>query len=111
MEKSLKQVTNNLQDSKDSLKSAVRVGTILRREFMDLVDREINKVWKDGKKKNENKAYQLEKKHIIKEPDSDVHLGVFISGKKLDDIEIELLKDIEREKMTTQPSMLELKKK
>ena len=111
MEKSLKQVTNNLQDSKDNLKSAVRVGTIVRREFMDLVDREINKVWKDGKKKNENKAYQLEKKHIIKEPDSDVHLGVFISGKKLDDIEIELLKDIEREKMTTQPSMLELKKK
>ena len=111
MEKSLKQVTNNLQDSKDNLKSAVRVGTIVRREFMDLVDREINKVWKDGKKKNENEAYQLEKKHIIKEPDSDVYSGVFISGKKLDDIEIELLKDIEREKMTTQPSMLELKKK
>ena len=32
---------------------------------MEVVDTELNKLWKDGKLKNENKAYQLEKKYSI----------------------------------------------
>ena len=53
----LKEVANNLKQSKDNLKSVVREGTIVRRDFMELVNKEVNKVWKDGKKKNENKAF------------------------------------------------------
>ena len=91
-EKYLKQVTEDLKKSKVNLSMVIRENTIVRREFMDLVDMEIDDVWKDGKTKNDKKAIHLVKKYIKKEPIPDMHLGVCISDDKLDEVEIELNK-------------------
>ena len=43
-EKYLKQVTDNLNKSKDNLSKVVRENTVVRREFMEIVNNETNKV-------------------------------------------------------------------
>ena len=89
-EKHLKQVTNDHKKSKEILSKVIREGTIVRKEFMDTVDIEVNKVWKDGKKKNDNKTNELVKKFVKEETLPEEHLGVYISDNKLDDIEKEM---------------------
>jgi hypothetical protein len=86
----LKDVSNKHQII---LGKVVRGDTVFRKEFMNLVNNELNKVWKDGKKKKEYKAYELEKKHVKEEAVPEMHLGVCIGDKKLNDIEVELNKE------------------
>ena len=64
---------------------------------MDLVDKESNRVWKNGKIKNAQKAEHLEKKYLLKEAVPEMHLGVCISDEKLDEIEEEMMKNSEKE--------------
>ena len=96
-EEYLKQVSDNLKKSKDNLRSVAREGTIVRKEFMNLVDNEINRVWKNGKNKNENKAHQLERKYIMEEAAPDMHLGVCVSDDKLDEVEVKMIKNSENQ--------------
>ena len=42
--------------SKDALGEVVRVKTLAREEFMDLVNREVNLIWNEGKKKIKDKV-------------------------------------------------------
>ena len=77
-EKSLKQVTENLNESIYNLSKVVREDTIFSREYMEIVNIETNKVWNDVKKKNEKKAEELVKKYCIKERTPGEHKGVYI---------------------------------
>ena len=55
-EKCVRECSINLKKSKENLSKVVRAKTIVREEFMNVVDREVNKIWNDGKKKVQNKA-------------------------------------------------------
>ena len=48
-------------ENKNNLSKVIRDDTIVRREYMETVNIEVNKVWEDGKKKNENEANELVK--------------------------------------------------
>ena len=54
---------------------------------MVVVDREINKVWKDDKKRIDNKIKELIRKYVDEEVTPDIHLGVCIGDDILDRIE------------------------
>ena len=56
----------------------VRIKTFVRREFMCIVDREVNKVWKEGKDRINNKAEELSKKYVVKDTNSEIYKGVCI---------------------------------
>ena len=94
-ERYLTQITKNLYQSKDNLTKVVRENTLVRKEFMEVVNKEVNKVWKDGKKKDETKAMELWRKYGAKESVSEMHLGVCISDDKLEEIETEMEKNNE----------------
>ena len=94
-ERYLTQITKNLYQSKDNLTKVVRENTLVRKEFMEVVNKEVNKVWKDGKKKDETKAMELWRKYGAKETVSEMHLGVCISDDKLEEIETEMEKNNE----------------
>ena len=76
--KFLKIVGKELRKSKDDLNKVVRVKTFVRETFMDLVDYEINKIWIDGKMKNQNKAKNLSKKFGNEEETINVYDGVYV---------------------------------
>jgi hypothetical protein len=86
-EKCVKESTKNLNHSKDNLSEVVRVKTVVREEFMNIVDREVNKVWRDGKKKNHNKTEVLIKKYVENETDPEVHEGVYVGDEILENLE------------------------
>ena len=90
----LKQVTKDLGDRKENLSKVVRENTVVRREYMDIVNIEVNKVWKDGKNKNENKANELVRKFIKEETIPEMHLGVLVSDEKLDEYEMNVNRNI-----------------
>ena len=61
-------VRRELKTSKENLGETVRVGTIARYEFMDIVSNELNIVWKEGKIKNEKKVeWAIIRNTVVKE--------------------------------------------
>ena len=86
-EKCLKVSVRNLKVSKDNLTEVVRVKTVVREEFMYVVDREVSKVWKDGKKRVQNKANHLAAKYVKDEPEPAVHKGVIVGDELLEELE------------------------
>ena len=64
--------------------------TYVRKEFMNLVDKEINKIWKDGKSTYQNKAKRLTEKYGQEENEAEIHEGVFVGDNKLEELEVQL---------------------
>ena len=83
----IKEMKKNLQRSKENLSKVVRLNTAVRREFMELVNIEVNKMWKDGKDKNKNKAENLVKKFTKEEPSLEIFEGVAVGDDILEKIE------------------------
>ena len=54
---------------------------------MNVVDKEINKIWKEGKMRIQNKADFLAKKYVKEEPEPEVHKGVIVGDKMLEEME------------------------
>ena len=54
---------------------------------MSLVDREVNKVWKDGKSRIQNKVDKLVEKYISKETNPAFHRGVKVGDDILEEME------------------------
>ena len=52
-EKCIKICTKNHKNSKENLSEVVRMKTLVREEFMYIVDREVNRIWKEGKNSKE----------------------------------------------------------
>ena len=54
---------------------------------MNVVDREGNKIWREGKNRIQNKAEFLAKKYIKEEPKQEVHKGIIVGDKMLEEME------------------------
>ena len=80
-EKCIRISAKNHRFSKENLSKVVRMKTIVREEFMHLVDREVNRIWKEGKARIQNKAQFLAKKFIPAETEPEVHKGVIVGDK------------------------------
>jgi hypothetical protein len=62
-ENCIKESREELNQSKKHLDNVVRKGTYVRREYMEIVNRELNLMWKEGKDKQKNKIDWAMKKH------------------------------------------------
>ena len=91
--KCIKTAKKDLKKSNQNLSKVVRRGTIVRNEYMEVVDRELKSLWKEGKAKNEQKLEWISKKV---EPKTDEHVdtfkGVIVDDKLLEDFEDKLTK-------------------
>ena len=77
-----------LKNSRENLDRVVRKGTLVRNEFMDINDKELNEVWTATKKKNQEKVIWNIKRHkekIIK--DEGIVKGVIVGDKELEEFE------------------------
>ena len=86
-EKCIKLSTKNHKRSKENLSEVVRIKTIVREEFMNVVDKEVNKIWKEGKNRIQNKSEFLAKKYVKEEPEPEVYKGVIVGDKMLEEME------------------------
>ena len=74
--------------SKDNLARVVRKGTFVRHEFMEVVDKEVNYVWNEAKKKSQEKVMWNIKKHKDSTPlEKGMFKGVFVG-----DLELKIMK-------------------
>lgn len=83
---SIKEARNNLNESKNKLDKVVRKGTIARETFMEIVNKEVNIVWKAGKEKNIKKIEWSKTKKEI-DPEIEVYKGILVGDKKLEEFE------------------------
>ena len=88
-EKGVRECTEQLKQSKENLSKVVRERTLVRDEFMSVVNREISIVWDEGKVKNQEKTERLVAKFSKNEKDLEVHEGVFVGDEALEKLEVE----------------------
>ena len=79
-----------LNFSKDSLDKVVRKGTLVRQEFMDLVDKELNYVWKEAKVKSQEKIDWNIQKRKVKTTQNGTHKDVLVGDEELERYEKEM---------------------
>ena len=84
-----KEAKEELLISKKSLDNDVRKGTFVRNEFMEIVDREVNIIWREGKEKNKDKVEWAVHKNQTAEENQEVSNGVLKDDKVLEDYEKE----------------------
>ena len=82
-----KMLRKDLKASKEILGEIVRVGTYARNEFMDLVNSEIDVIWKEGKEKNNKKVERADEKNKVVKEDMEIYKGVKIGDKQLEELE------------------------
>ena len=88
--KCIKTAKKELKKSNDNLSKIVRKGTIVRNEYMELVDKELNEAWTEAKTKNEEKVTWNIHKHKDTFTNNDgTFKGVFIGDKELEALEKE----------------------
>ena len=61
--------------------------TIVREQFMFIVDREVSRIWKEGKIRIQNKAEFLAKKFLPVKTEPEVHKGIIVGDKLLEETE------------------------
>ena len=76
-----------LNKSKNSLDNIVRKGTVVGEEFVELVNREINIIWKNGKDKNQEKVEWAVHKQKEKEEENEIIGGVIVGDGELEKYE------------------------
>ena len=88
--KCTKEAKTELNDSKANLDKVVRKGTIVRSEFMELVDKELTEVWTEAKNKNQEKLIWNVKRQKSKITENEgTFKGVLIGDKELETLEKE----------------------
>ena len=86
-ENCVKDCTKNHRLSKENLSRVVRLKTLVREEFMCIVDREVNKLWKEGKRRIQNKAENLATKYTVEKSEPDSYKGVKVGDDILEKME------------------------
>ena len=86
-----KEVRKQLKTSKDDLDKVVRTGTIARNEFMEVVNVEIDMLWKEGKSKSSDKVKWAEHRNKVSKENMETFRNVIIGDKKLEEYENEIL--------------------
>ena len=88
-----------LNESKDNLSKVVRKGTFVRSEFMEVVDKEINEVWKQAKKKKNDKVNWNVHKHIVGQTNvqEGTFKGILVGDSELEELEKKIV-DTEKNK-------------
>ena len=81
-----------LNSSRENLNSVVRKGTFVRKEFMEVVDKELNHVWNEAKEKNEEKVNWNIKKHkVVDDIDEGTFKGILVGDIDLENLEEEII--------------------
>ena len=90
--KGTKTAKTELNSSKMKLDKVVRRGTLVRSEFMEIVDKELKEVWTESKKINKEKLNWNIHRHSDKDTNNEgVFKGVFIGDKELEILENEVI--------------------
>ena len=86
----VKESKDELKKTKDDLDTFVRKGTFVREEFMDLVNREVNHIWNNGKEKNKNKVdWAVHKRTTNNDNKTNIVRGVIVGDTELERFEKE----------------------
>ena len=85
-----------LNISNECLSKTVRKGTLVRREYMELVDKELDYVWKEAKVKSQEKVVWNVNKHIKKDDKKNgTFKGILVGDSELEKLEQEMVEKIE----------------
>ena len=96
--KCTKITSTELNKSNDNLSKVVRKGTFVRNEFMEVVDKEINEVWKQAKEKKNEKVDWNVQKHIGQiNRQEGTFKGILVGDSELEEFEKKIV-DIEKNK-------------
>ena len=86
-----KSAKTELNKSKLNLTKVVRKGTFVRKEFMGIVDKELNHIWKQAKEKKHEKTNWNIKRHKLKEASNEgTFNGILVGDSELEKYEKEL---------------------
>ena len=98
--KCTKSAKKEVMISKENLSKTVRRGTLVRTEFMEIVDKEVKHIWTSSKEKNREKLEWNKKRYNIKSVDEEeVFKGVLVGDIELEKLETKLVQNEEMNKV------------